>query len=66
MLQDVAYFKRLPIYFYKKAQEVVCELHVPCSEFRKRQMTCAKMGRVAGVSILVVSLKTEVANETYF
>jgi len=25
--QDVAYFKRLPIYFYKKAQEVVCELH---------------------------------------
>jgi len=25
--QDVAYLKRLPIYFYKKAQAVVCELY---------------------------------------
>eukprot|EP00913_Durusdinium_trenchii_P011551 g10845.t1 len=26
-LQDTAYLKRLPIYFYKKAQTVACELH---------------------------------------
>ena len=32
--QDTAYLKRLPIYFYKKAQAVVCELYVPRSKFR--------------------------------